>query len=257
VDSAGAGVDLNSDVGEGFGPWRLGDDAAMLDIVTTVNIACGFHAGDPLIMARTVAMAVERGVRVGAHPGYNDLWGYGRRRISGDSPADLATMVVYQVGALSAIAAREGCALSHVKLHGALSNVAAEDPELAAALGAAIRDIDSRLAWLVPAGSEMAAVGQRLGVRTVSEVFADRGYDVSGNLLPRSHPDALVNDAALVAQRAVRVVRDGLVAVGGADVPLRAESICVHGDTRGAVELAGSVRRALEGAGLAVRSFAA
>jgi len=234
----------------------MGDDAAMLDIVTTANIACGFHAGDPLIMARTVAMAVERGVRVGAHPGYNDLWGYGRRRVSGDAPADIATMVLYQVGALSAIAAREGCVLSHVKLHGALSNVAAEDEELAAAIGAAIRDTDPRLAWLVPAGSAMVAVGERLGVRTVSEVFADRGYDSSGNLLPRSQPGALVDDPAAVARRAVRMVREGMVSASGTDVPLRAESICVHGDTRGAVELASAVRRALEGAALAVRPFA-
>jgi UPF0271 protein len=251
-----ARVDLNSDVGEGFGPWRMGDDESLLEVVTTVNVACGFHAGDPLIMARTVALAKERGVAVGAHPGLNDLWGFGRRRIEGDAPEDVAAMVVYQVGALRGIAARAGVQVGHVKLHGALSNAAATDARLADAVAEALHDLDAELTWLVPGGSEMAAAGERAGLRTVHEVFADRAYDDAGDLLPRSLPGAVIDDPDQVAARAVAMVRDqGVRTATGALVPLRVESICVHGDTLGAVAAARLVRSRLETAGIEVATF--
>lgn len=250
-------VDLNCDAGEGFGPWRMGDDAALLDVVTTVNVACGFHAGDPLIMRRTVAMAADRGVAIGAHPGTNDLWGFGRRGVTGERPEDLATMVVYQIGALQAVAEVEGASVAHVKLHGALSNAAAVDAELATAFGAALHALDPTLAWLVPSGSEMEAAGAAAGLRTVSEVFADRAYDDDGDLVSRRVPGAVLHDPADVAARAVAMVREGaVVSTNGRRVSLRVESVCVHGDTPGAVESARAVRRALEGAGIEVRSFA-
>ena len=250
-------VDLNCDAGEGFGPWRMGDDDALLDVVTTVNIACGFHAGDPLIMRRTVASAVARGVAIGAHPGPNDLWGFGRRGVAGERPDDLATMVVYQVGALVAIAAGEGAAVSHVKLHGALSAAAAADGELAAAIAAALRRLDPALAWLVPSGSAMEAAGAGEGLRTVREAFADRAYAADGRLLDRGLPGAVLAEPDAIATRAVAMVRDGGVqASGGEWIPLAVESICVHGDSPGAVAAARAVRRALEGDSVAVRPFA-
>jgi len=244
-------VDLNSDVGEGFGPWRMGDDEALVDVVTSVNIACGFHAGDPLIMDRTVRLSAARGLGVGAHPGINDLWGFGRRRIEGDSPDDLATMIVYQVGALKAVAQRHGCAVRHIKLHGALSNVAATDPALADAIATAVAGIDPGLMWLVPSGSVMAAAGERAGLVVRHEVFADRAYADDGTLVPRSRAGAVIDEPGAVADRAVRmVVEGGVASVSGRFLPLTADSICVHGDTPGAVEVARAVRAALESAGV-------
>jgi 5-oxoprolinase (ATP-hydrolysing) subunit A len=246
-----ARVDLNCDAGEGFGPWRMGDDKALLDVVTTVNVACGLHAGDPLIMARTVRAARDRGVGVGAHPGPDDLRGFGRRDVSREAVGDLATLVAYQVGALQAVAAQEGAEVTSVKLHGSLSNRAAVDAELAAAVARTIRSVDPRLVWLVPAGSAMAGAGERAGLRVASEVFADRAYDDGGNLVGRSIPGALIVDAAECAQRAVRMVVEGAVeSAGGRRLALRAESVCVHGDTPGAVEVARAVRGALEAAGV-------
>ena len=252
-----ARVDVNSDLGEGFGPWRMGDDERLLEVVTTANVACGFHAGDPVIMARTVALARSHGVAVGAHPGHLDLYGFGRRRISGEPPDELATMVVYQVGALRAIAAREGVRLGHVKLHGALSNAAAVDPLLAGAVAGAIRDLDPGLAWLVPSGSEMAAAAERCGLRAVHEVFADRGYDDEGDLLPRDRPGALLTDTGEVVERALRIVEAGAVmSTSGRVLPLPCDSLCVHGDTPGALATARALRAALEAAGVMVASFA-
>jgi UPF0271 protein len=253
-----ARVDVNSDLGEGFGPWRMGDDEQLLQVVTTASIACGFHAGDPVIMARTVALARRHGVAVGAHPGHLDLYGFGRRRITGEPPEELATMVVYQVGALGAIAAREGVRLGHVKLHGALSNAAAVDEALAGAVAEAICALDPTLSWLVPSGSEMAAAAQRCGLRAVHEVFADRGYDDAGDLLPRDRPGALLTDTGEVVERALRIVEAGaVVSASGRVLPLPCDSLCVHGDTPGALATARALRAALEAAGVTVRSFAA
>ena len=249
-------VDLNSDIGEGFGPWRMGDDAALLEVVTSANVACGFHAGDPLIMDRVVDLAARRGVAVGAHPGINDLWGFGRRSIAGDRPEELATMVAYQVGALGAIAWRRGVRLGHVKLHGALSHAAGRDPELAAAIAAALAGVDPSLTWLVPAGSAMAATAKAAGLAVAHEVFADRGYGDDGELLPRSAPGAVLDDPGEVAARAVAMVLDGAVpTVANRRLLLPVESICVHGDTPGAVAAARAVRVALESAGVSVGPF--
>ena len=251
-------VDLNCDAGEGFGPWRMGDDEALLDVVTTVNIACGFHAGDPLIMARTVRLARDRGVGVGAHPGPNDLWGFGRRGVRGEPPEDLATMVAYQVGALRAVAAQEGARVTSVKLHGALSNLAAVDAQLANAVARTLRAVAPDLVWLVPAGSAMVQAAESEGLRIASEVFADRAYDAQGNLVPRSRPGAVIDDPRTCAERAVRMVLDGAIeSIEGAPVRLRADTVCVHGDTPGAVEAARAVRAALEAAGVEVAPLAA
>ncbi|HEX3604907.1 MAG TPA: 5-oxoprolinase subunit PxpA [Candidatus Dormibacteraeota bacterium] len=253
-----ARVDLNSDLGEGFGPWRMGDDEGLLGVVTTANVACGFHAGDPLIMARTVALAREHGVAVGAHPGTLDLFGFGRRPIGGAPPAELATMVVYQVGALRAVAARAGVRVGHVKLHGALSNAAAVDATLASAIAEAICDVDPTLAWLVPSGSEMAAAARACGLRAVHEVFADRGYDDDGDLLARDRPGAVLTDTGAVVERALRIVEQGAVlSASGRPLPLRCDSLCVHGDTPGALETTRVLRAALEHAGVRVAAFAA
>ena len=249
-------VDLNADLGEGYGPWRMGDDAALLDIVTTANIACGFHAGDPLIMRRTVALAAQRGVAVGAHPGLNDLWGFGRRHMSGERPEDLATMVVYQVGALRAIATAEGVRVGHVKLHGALSNAAAVDEELACAIGSALHSFDAGLRWLVPTGSAMTAAAASEGLVVVAEAFCDRGYDDNGDLVPRSHPQALLEDPDEIAARAVQMASSGSVtSISGRRLPRPVESLCVHGDTPGAVAAARAVRTALTEAGITVTHF--
>jgi 5-oxoprolinase (ATP-hydrolysing) subunit A len=248
-----ARVDLNCDAGEGYGPWRMGDDEALLDVVTTVNVACGLHAGDPLIMARTVRLAHQRGVGVGAHPGPNDLWGFGRREVSAESPADLATLVAYQVGALLGIAAQEGAQVTSVKLHGSLSNAAAVDAALAGTLARTLRAVAPSLVWLVPAGSAMVRAAEGTGLRVASEVFADRAYDDHGNLVSRSLPGAVIDDPAECARRAVRMVVDGMIeSSSGRKIALRADSVCVHGDTPGAVEAARAVRAALQAAGVEV-----
>lgn len=250
-------IDLNADVGEGYGVWTTGADEALLDVVTSANVACGFHAGDPLIMWRTCASAARRGVRVGAQVGYRDLAGFGRRRM--EIPADALTAdVVYQIGALQACAGAVGTRVGYVKPHGALYNTAADDPGQADAVVAAVAAVDSTLPVLGPAGSELADAAARYGVPFVAEAFADRGYLASGRLVPRERPDALVTDPSTVAARAVRFVTDKrLTAVDGTEIDIEAASICVHGDTPGAAELARVVRNALLSAGIAVEPFTA
>jgi len=252
-----ARVDLNCDAGEGYGPWRMGDDEALLDLVTTVNVACGLHAGDPLIMARTVRLAHRRGVAVGAHPGPNDLWGFGRRDVSHEPPADLATLVAYQVGALQAVAAQEGARVLSVKLHGALSGAAAVDATLAGAVARTIRAVDPALVWLVPASSAMVAAGRAAGLRVAEEVFADRAYTREGTLVSRAVPGAVIDDPAQCAERAVRMVVDGMAtSADGVRIALRADSVCVHGDTPNAVAAARAIREALRAAGVEVAPLA-
>lgn len=238
-------VDLNADLGEG-----CGDDGAMLDIVTSANIACGFHAGDAGEMTRTVRAALARGVGLGAHPSYPDREGFGRRAM--ELPAEaVAAITAYQIGALAAIAALEGGRLGHVKPHGALSNRAAVDPAAAAAIVRAVKGVDAGLVLLAPAGSVLAEAGRRQGVRVVEEVFADRAYDDDGTLVPRSHPQALIHDPDLAARQVLRMVQHGVIrTVSGRDIPCRAQSVCVHGDDPGAVILARTVRAALERAGV-------
>ena len=250
-------VDLNADLGESFGRWTLGDDEAMLDVVTSANVACGFHAGDPATLLRTCELAAERGVVVGAQVGYHDLAGFGRRFVDID-PGDLVADVVYQVGALQALCAAAGTRVSYVKPHGALYNAVVHHEEQAGAVVAAVRRVDDALPLLGLPGSALLRLAEQAGLPTVPEAFADRAYSPDGRLAPRSHPGAVLHDPEQVAARAVRMAVEGVVqAVDGSDLPVTARSICVHGDSPGAVSMALAVRRAMEAAGLRLASFAA
>ncbi|WP_418275525.1 LamB/YcsF family protein [Isoptericola jiangsuensis] len=249
-------VDLNSDLGEGFGRWQLGDDVHMLDIVTSANVACGFHAGDAATMRRTVRAAVARGVVIGAHVAYNDLAGFGRRAM--EVPADeLRADVVYQLGALQAIAAAEGGRVAYVKPHGALYNRAAVDERVARDVAVAIADVDATLTMLGLPGSAALDAAREAGLPTAAEAFADRAYSPAGTLVPRSEPGAVLDDPDVVAARMLRLVTEGMVtAVDGSDVRVAADSVCVHGDTPGAVGTAARVRDVLAAAGVDLRPFA-
>lgn len=250
-------VDLNADVGESFGAWTLGDDSALIPLVTSINVACGFHAGDPGVMRATVALAREHGVAVGAHPGLADLAGFGRRELPA-TPREVENLVAYQIGALAAIAAIEGVSLQHVKPHGALYNMAARDPRLAGAIARAVAAVDRSLILVGLHGSHLVEAAEQMGLRAASEVFADREYRADGSLVPRSEPGAVIQDPETVAARAVAMVRQRVVrAVDGTPVPLRADTICVHGDTPGAADLARRLREALATAGVDVRRLGA
>ncbi|WP_067826134.1 LamB/YcsF family protein [Nocardia inohanensis] len=247
-------VDLNSDLGEGFGVYRMGDDAAMLEVVTSANIACGFHAGDPSIMRRTCGLAVERGVRIGAHVGYRDLAGFGRRAIAVD-PAELRDETLYQIGSLDAFARAAGDRVRYVKPHGALYHAAAADRALADAVVAALREFDSALALLGPAGTEMEAAAIAAGTPFIGEGFADRAYTPDGLLAPRGLPGSVLTADDAVAQ-ALSIARTGkAVTLDGGTVAVHAASICVHGDSPAAVEMARRIRAALDESGLPVESF--
>jgi UPF0271 protein len=245
-------IDLNADVGESFGVYRYGDDEGVVPCVSSVNIACGFHAGDPAVMRSTVQLARLHGVAVGAHPGFHDLPGFGRREMHLGA-AELENLVAYQIGALAAIAAAEGTRLSHVKPHGALYNMAARDAAMADAVARAVRGVDRSLVLFGLSGSQLIAAGERAGLRVASEVFADRGYRADGSLAPRGTPGAVVSDAAEVARRAVEMAaRQAVTALDGASVSVRADTICVHGDTPGAAAIARAVRDALRSAAIDV-----
>jgi 5-oxoprolinase (ATP-hydrolysing) subunit A len=249
-------VDLNSDLGEGFGIWRLGDDDALLDVVTSANVACGFHAGDPSIMRRVCASAAARGVRIGAQVSYRDLAGFGRRFIDVD-PDELAADVLYQLGALDACARAAGTRVAYVKPHGALYNAAVIHEAQAAAVVAGVRAFGPLPVLGLP-GSALLRVTEAVGLRAVTEAFADRGYTPGGTLVPRGGPDALITDTAAVVERAVRLADRGeLVAVDGTVLTVAAESLCLHGDTPGAVAHAVAVRAALTAAGVRVTPFVA
>ena len=248
-------VDLNSDLGEGFGAYACGDDAAILDIVTSANVACGLHAGDPEIMARTFALAKARGVAVGAHPGFPDLWGFGRRRIP-FTPGEIERLVAYQVGAAQALAAYAGHRLTYVKTHGALGNIAAEERSVADAVARAVRTVDPDLALLAIALSAQVAAGEAAGLEVHQEIFADRGYTEDGLLIPRSQPGAFVTDPDTAADRVLRMVLGGIIlTASGRELPTPIRSICVHGDTAHAVATARAVRAILEGGGVTLAPF--
>lgn len=250
-----ASIDLNADLGEGFGAWKLGDDEAMLDVVTSANVACGFHAGDPAGLARTCRAAAARGVRVGAQVGYRDLAGFGRRFID-VAHDDLVADVVYQIGALQALAHTVGTTVEYVKPHGALYNTIVGHEEQAAAVAEAVHAVDPTLPVLGLAGSAFFAAAERLGVPTVPEAFADRGYRGDGTLVPRREPGAVLHDADEIATRVARMVAEGRVtAVDGTDVTVDARSVCVHGDSPGAVSIAHAVRDRLLTDGVTLRSF--
>ncbi|WP_395109230.1 LamB/YcsF family protein [Actinomadura sp. SCN-SB] len=247
-------MDINADLGEGFGRWVLGDDAALLDVVTSANVACGFHAGDPLIMRRVCAGAVERGVTIGAQVSYRDLAGFGRREME-VAAEELTAEVLYQLAALDGIARAEGGRVAYVKPHGALYNRVVRDPEQARAVVDAVRAYDPGLPLLTLPGSAVFGVAD--GLKVVAECFADRAYTPEGRLVSRREPGAVIHDRGAVVDRAVRMAtRGSVVAVDGSEVALDARSICVHGDTPGAVELARAVRAALVEAGVKVEPFA-
>jgi len=253
--STALAVDLNCDLGEGFGRWSLGDDAALLDVITSANVACGFHAGDPSIMRRTCAAAADRGVAVGAHVAYRDMAGFGRRFLDAE-PAELRDDVIYQIAALDGFARLAGISVRYVKPHGALYNALFAHTEQAAAVVEAIRRYDAALPALGLPGSEFLRLAAEAGLTTVEEAFADRAYTPEGRLLSRRLADAVIHDPSDVAARCVRMVADGTVeAADGTSVPVRPDSICVHGDTVGAVEIARRVRQALVGAGVTLRPF--
>ena len=248
-------IDLNADLGEGFGVWRLGDDDAMLQIVTSANVACGFHAGDPAGLLRVCRTAAERGVCIGAQVSYRDLAGFGRRFID-VATEDLVADVVYQIGALQGIAAAAGSAVSYVKPHGALYNTIVTNREQAAAVATAVHLVDAKLPVLGMAGSAFFDEAARLGLRTVAEAFADRAYRPDGQLLSRREPGAVLHDPVEIAQRVVTMVTSGRVtAIDGAQIAVSAESICVHGDSPGAVQIAASVLDQLKAAGTDIRAF--
>lgn len=248
-------IDLNADLGESFGAWRMGDDAALLGIVTSANIACGFHAGDPRTMLATVALAAERGVAVGAHVGYRDLAGFGRRFID-VSPDDLHADVVYQLGALAGACRVVGTRLAYVKPHGALYNAIVHHDRQASAVVAAIRDFDPALVLLGLPGRALELAAEA-GLRTAVEAFADRAYRPDGSLVPRAEPGAVLTDADRIADRVLRLVTTGEVTTGDGPLRVAADSVCVHGDTPGAVAIARQVRGRLEAAGVELTGFAA
>ncbi|MCO5970775.1 LamB/YcsF family protein [Actinoallomurus soli] len=246
-------IDLNADLGEGLGPWRLGDDLALLSIVSSANVACGFHAGDPVIMRRTCAAAVERGVVIGAQVSYRDLSGFGRREMD-VAPEELTAEVLYQIAALDGIARAEGDRVRYVKPHGALYNRIVRDPVQAEAVAAAVEAYDPALPVLTLPGSKLHQVTD---LTIVNECFADRAYTPAGTLVSRREPGAVIEDVAQVTERALRMAVEGVVeATDGTRIRVDARSICVHGDTPGAVELAKAVRRAIEEAGVPLKAFA-
>ncbi len=248
-------IDLNSDLGEGYGPWRMGEDAKVLAVVTSANIACGGHAGDPETMFETLRLAAERGVVVGAHPGYADREGFGRRVIP-CTPGEIERFVAAQIGALMGAAALAGTRVRYVKPHGALGNLAADDRAVADAIARAVRAISRDLAVLAISGTELEGAGRGCGLEVFSEVFADRAYLATGRLVPRSRPGAMIENAQAAATRLVDFLDTGrMPTIEGGAIPLRAHSICVHGDSAGAIAMAMTVRERLEAAGYTLRPF--
>ena len=248
-------IDLNSDLGESFGRWTLGNDAELMKSITSANVACGYHAGDPVVMRSTVRMARDHGVAVGAHPGLPDLAGFGRRDMA-VSAAEVENLVIYQIGALAALAAAERVSLQHVKVHGALYNMAVKDRALADAIAAAVRAVDPQLVVYALPATELARAAEAAGLRVAREGFADRAYEADGSLTPRSRPGSVIHSADEVIGRAVRLARDGVVtATNGSDIPMRIDTLCTHGDTPGSHELTRLLRAGLEAAGLVVQSL--
>ena len=249
-------IDVNADLGESFGAWTMGADEELLGLVSSANVACGFHAGDPVVMDLTVARAVQAGVALGAHPSHFDLRGFGRREIAA-SPHEVEADVIYQVGALAAFARSHGARLVHVKPHGALYNQAAVDEALAGAIARATARVDRELVLVgLASSSAMRRAAEEAGLRYAAEAFADRAYEADGSLRPRRLPGAVITDPEQAAAQALRIARDGLVrAASGAEVALRAETLCLHGDNPHALAIARAVRRAFDSAGIGVRAL--
>lgn len=245
-------VDLNCDLGESFGAYRIGMDEEVLPYITSANVACGFHASDPLVMEKTVKLAAKMEAAVGAHPGFPDLMGFGRRNMN-VSPAEIRAYVMYQVGALAAFCRAEGLAMQHVKPHGAMYNMAGKDYALARAVCEGIRAVDDSLILLALSGSCMLKAAEDTGLRAAREVFADRAYEEDGSLVARTKPGAMITDEELAVLRVVRMVKEGKVeSVTGKDIPIRADSICVHGDGEKAVAFVRKIRAALLAEGVEI-----
>jgi 5-oxoprolinase (ATP-hydrolysing) subunit A len=248
-------IDLNADMGESFGPWTMGADTELLKIITSANIACGFHAGDPDVMAQAMALAVANGVGIGAHPGLPDLQGFGRRRMQ-ISPDEARHLVAYQLGAAQAMARIAGGAVRHLKLHGALANMAAENEALARACYEGALAVCPDIILVVISGTAQARAAQDLGARVAQEIFADRGYTEDGLLMDRRLPGAVIHDQAEVCARILAMLRAGaIITAHGTHLPAQIDTICLHGDTRGAVVLAQALRAALGADGISVAPF--
>ncbi|MFL5679252.1 MAG: LamB/YcsF family protein [Chloroflexota bacterium] len=249
-------IDLNADVGESFGAWRIGEDERLIPLVTSINVACGFHAGDPLVIERTVRLGIDAGVAIGAHPGYADLAGFGRRDV--EMPLDeLEASIVYQVAAVAGFAAAAGVALRHVKPHGALYNRSARDGAVAAAIARGVRRVSADAVLVGLARSLSLAAARDAGLRVAAEAFADRAYEPDGSLRSRRFPDSMIGDPAAAARQAVSIARDRCVtAIDGTVIAIDADTICVHGDEPGATDRARAVRDALESAGVKVAALA-
>lgn len=245
-------IDLNSDLGEAFGPWPMGQDAQLMPLISSANVACGFHAGDPATMRATVRLARAHGVAVGAHPGFPDLVGFGRREMQ-VRPAEVEDFVLYQIGALAAVAHSEGVKLQHVKAHGALYNMACRDEALAEAIAAAVAAFDPSLVLFGLPGSALLQAGLDAGLPVAAEAFADRAYLPDGSLAPRSQAGSVIHDIDVVVERAVMMVTESaVVATDGSRLAFEADTLCLHGDTPGAAALAAAIRRGLEDAGVTI-----
>ncbi len=245
-------INLNADIAEGWGAYDIGNDAELMKIIKSASVACGFHAGDPNTMHRLCMMAKDLGVSVGVHPGFNDLWGFGRRRIQ-MKPSDLEYMVAYQIGALQAMAAYAGVKVTHLKAHGALNNMAAEDEGYAMAIGRAIKTVDRSIVYVALSGSKMEAAAKKLELPLACEGFPDRRYDDEGNLASRTIPGTVIKDPKAASEQALRMAQEGeVVAMSGKRVKVKTDTLCVHGDEATGVVVARAIRAALEGAGIAV-----
>ena len=245
-------VNLNADMGEGFGAYDIGNDTEIIKIIKSASIACGFHAGDPCTMRQVVEEASKQGVSIGAHPGFNDLWGFGRRKID-MNPNDLELLVAYQIGALQAMAAYAGQKVTHVKPHGALNNMAAVNEDYAMAVGRAIKTVDRDLIYVALAGSRMEWAAQQLGLRLAREGFCDRQYDDDGNLTSRKIPGSVIKDPAVATEHVVRMVTEGeIISRSGKRIACKVDTLCVHGDEPTAIVLAAQVRKGLEAAGVKI-----
>lgn len=250
-------IDINSDVGESFGAYTIGHDVGLMRSITSANIAAGFHGGDPSVLRETIRQAKTHGVAVGAHPGFPDLVGFGRRELN-VTPKEAEDFVLYQVAAVAGVAAAEGVTVQHVKPHGALFNMAVRSAELSAAIARAVAAFDRSLILFGLPGSEILSAGRAAGLRVAAEVFADRAYEPDGSLASRRKPGAVIHDPDAVVARAIRMVKErSVVAVDGSVVPLEADTMCVHGDTPGSDDLARKIRAGLEAAGVTVKAIGA
>ena len=250
-------IDLNSDLGESFGAYLMGNDEEMLKIITSANVACGFHAGDPLVMHKTLTLAKENGVGIGAHPSFIDLWGFGRRPIQGERPADIEKILVYQIGAIQGMAHSLGLKVGHFKAHGSLGNMAESDAEIADACARAVKAMDPAMIFVVMPGNQLEKAGEKNGLRMAREVYADRAYNDDGTLVSRKLEGAVIHDPDIAIPRLVRMVEDQkITSITGKEIPVAIDTVCVHGDNPAAVGMSTKIREALSAAGLTLRPFA-